>query len=258
MVSWEWCLVQWVHGHSNMHMNAHSCLIHQQLQICCRFLRSYAQYAVHEFGSMCFVTLTSNFVKNFPCKSCPDKSFLEGRNRNCNIVMDCQMPLEFIEVGIRISSIDVFDGIHCSHANESRPSTHQRLRRSYRAEVVKYLSPSVEAWTRDTENRAYILFSPASFPEPKSTILHITANVPVDHHSRGSMLWKRWEGGYKYMQMCPWAREDKLLLSHFIQFSQGCDLWPVVQNFGFDQQVSDLWCWWFFIQVLAPGAEKQN
>jgi len=39
-------------------------------------------YAVHEFSSMCFIMLTSNFVKNFPCKSCPDKSFLEGRNRN--------------------------------------------------------------------------------------------------------------------------------------------------------------------------------
>jgi len=168
-------------------------------------------YAVHEFGPTCFIMLTSNFVKNFPCKSCPYKSFLEGSNRNCDIMMDCQMPLEFVEVSIRISSIDVFDGIHCSHADESRPSAHQRWRRSYRAKVVKYLSPSVEAWTRDTENRAYIFFSPASFPEPKSAILQITANVPVDHHSRGSMLWKRWEGGYKYTWMHPWAREDELL-----------------------------------------------
>jgi len=146
---------------------------------------------VHKLGSMCLVMFTGNLVKNFSGETCPDKGFLEGGNRDHDVVMDSNMPLEFVKVSIRISGVDFLDRSHCSHSYNSRPSLHRRWRRSHRAEVVEYPSPAIETRSRDTENRAYILFSPASFPKLKSAILHITANVPVDHHSRGSMLWKR-------------------------------------------------------------------
>ena len=48
---------------------------------------------------------------------------------------------------------------------------------------------------------------------------------------------------------------ETMILYHFNQFGQGCDLWPFVRNSAFGQQVGDRWQQATFGQVLtAPRA----
>ena len=94
---------------------------------------------------------------------------------------------EFVQVQVRIFSIDSVNGSKDSTVDNSLCSDDWRCRPSNAAMLGKDLTPTVETSTRDQQGKTNIFNLPAVIPEVKSTEFPVGADSTIDHDGKKEM-----------------------------------------------------------------------
>jgi hypothetical protein len=107
-------------------------------------------------------------VQNFPGKTSLFEISAESRLRDNDSMLSSKQCAEFVQVQVRIFSIDRVNGSKDSVVDDSLCSNDWRCWLSNAAVLCKDLMPTVETSTRDQQGKTNIFNLPAMIPEVKS------------------------------------------------------------------------------------------